>query len=378
MNYTLQLADYYLAVNPNTVVVDNVSVPGWTLSTLKDLMKYRITSFLSSRPVSFDTNSTNYFSNLDEAINLGLVNFQDIQLQQLSNSIINGRNKQSIEILNGNTSENEYNYFQSDYNLCQDGRSGQNLHINVPLLSQIASSLFSSSYYDYLMQQYRSPIQLSISLNNNIPDKLITRDNFNKGLIYYTNSEMVTYNVTLPNDTWGYDANGSLVYISNSTIEEMSYYKPVGGNWIDNTTFVPDAQYPLGKFVWNTTIMPEPDSYRVTLNIPNVDMSQQDFSRERVQNDKITYITTIPLGTKPNYNINVTIEQLDVISQQQNGTQINKQKLAELINETYVYDNQTYYFPDGVVNHNIGADNIPVGGILTNLSALEEMASEPT
>ena len=68
LNYTLQLADYYGGVNQNTVVVDNVSVPGWTLATLKDLMQYRITSFLSSRPVSFDSNSTNYFDYLNEAI----------------------------------------------------------------------------------------------------------------------------------------------------------------------------------------------------------------------------------------------------------------------------------------------------------------------
>ena len=52
LDYTLQLADYYSTIAPNNVTVDGISVPGWTMLKLKDLLTYRVTSFLSSKTIS--------------------------------------------------------------------------------------------------------------------------------------------------------------------------------------------------------------------------------------------------------------------------------------------------------------------------------------
>ena len=93
LNYTLQLADYYSTIAPQNITVDNVTVPGWTALTLQALMTYRVTSFLSSKTISFDETSTNYYATLDQAISLGLVTMKDVGLVPLTKAVLAGKNK---------------------------------------------------------------------------------------------------------------------------------------------------------------------------------------------------------------------------------------------------------------------------------------------
>lgn len=124
LNYNLQLANYYSAIAPNNITVDKITVPGWTALTLKDLLTYRVTSYLSTKKISFQEGSTDYYDSLAQAINLGLVTMREVGLTPLTNAIIDGRNKASVQIVNGLNQQKEYSYISSNYSLTENGTTG--------------------------------------------------------------------------------------------------------------------------------------------------------------------------------------------------------------------------------------------------------------
>ena len=380
LNYSLQLADYYATIAPKEVIVGNITVPGWTQLTLFDLLSYRVNSFISSKTISFDKSSDSYYERLDQAIDLGLVSLKSLNLVPLNDEIVAGRNLPATEFIDGANSEQNYTYQQSYYSDIEQGSTNEYMPLNIPTFQEALPNLLNQSdYYQNKLENYHVPAKLSVATTDAIPDKLISYQNYKMHLIYYSNSELVTYNVTIPHNSWSYDANGSLVYITNNTIETRSYYKPVDGAWTDNYTFVPTDPVTRGMWVWNTSLMAKPDSYRISLSIPNYTSDEQTFSTERVQGDTITYSATLPIeASNVNHQVKVTIEQLSDIAEQANGTQTNQEKLAELWNKTTELNGQIYYFESGNISQTLGADGYPIGGVPVNQSILEQMAQEPT
>ena len=321
LGYTLQLADYYSTIAPNNVTVDGISVPGWTMLKLKDLLTYRVTSFLSSKTISFDEGSPDYYDSLNQAINLGLVTLKDVGLVPLSDEIVNGRNKQSVQVVNGLDQEQDYNYISSNYSITEKGITGQLVNIKIPTLAQLYPNLFGKYYYDQELENYAGSAQISVSTNPTaIPDRLINYQNYIMGLIYFSNSELVSYNQTIPNNSWQYNENGTLVYVTNSTTVTETYYKPWNGTWVNDYLFVPSENVTRGLWVWNTSVMPEPDAYQIDLAIPSVTSDQQTFSSERMQGDTINYVGTIPIRQRGADMLNVSISELTTIAKKEIGT----------------------------------------------------------
>ena len=382
LNYTLQLADYYSTIAPQIITVDNVTVPGWTALTLQALMTYRVTSFLSSKTISFDETSSNYYATLDQAISLGLVTMKDVGLVPLTSAVLAGKNKKPTEIVNGVDLNQTYTYQSSNYTEAETGTTGQLTCFQVPTLATLYPTLLQQSdYYDQLLASYHGSAEITIQTNpttNPIQDKLITYQNYEMGLIYFSDRQLVTYNVTTPNDYWSYNGNGSLIYVTNATTVTQSYYKPVAGVWVDNYTFVPSEPVTRGLWVWNTSSgMPQPDAYRIQVTLPGNITNEQTFTTERVQGDTITYQALLPIQTSRVYNANVSIEQLSEVAKQQNGTQTDQNILAGLWNKTAVYNNETYYFANGI-NMTLEQKGEPTGGVVVNQTTLEKMAQVPT
>ncbi len=379
LNYTLSLNQYYSSLAPSTITVNNITVPGWTTLTLQQLMSYRVSSFLSSKTISFNETSTNYYVSINQALKLGLVTLQDLQLVPLSNKILSDKDYPAVRVLNGADTNQTFYYQHSNYTFTEQGQTGKVLTLTEPSFGSQFSSVLNNSLYDHYLQNYGSGLNVIITTSPNvIPDTLITRQNYEMGLLYYSNSKLVSYNVTIPHDYWSYDANGSLIYITNNTVETKTYYQPVSGNWTDNYTFVPDQTVLRGQWIWNTTVMPRPDAYNITLAIPNYEADHQTFSIERVQGDTITFKTTLPVQAKRSYNLNVTISQLSAIGKMMNGTKTDEVKLASLYNKTAIFDNQTYYFANGVIHFTLVSNGVPTGGVVVNQSVLKQMAQVPT
>ena len=284
--------------------------------------------------------------------------------------------------MNGVDLNQTYTYQSSNYTDAETGTTGQLTSFQVPTLAILYPTLFQQSdFYDQLLASYHGSVEITIQTNpttNPIPDKLITYQNYEMGLIYFSDRQLVTYNVTTPNDYWSYDLNGSLKYVTNTTTVTESYYKPVAGTWVDNYTFVPAEPVTRGLWVWNLSAMAHPDAYKIQVTLPGNITNEQTFTTERVQGDTITYQALLPIqATNGVYNANVSIEQLSEVAKQQNGTQTDQNILAGLWNKTAVYNNETYYFANGI-NMTLDQNGEPTGGVVVNQTTLEQMAQVPT
>ena len=344
------------------------------LFTYNDIMKFR-NDYLGSQNVVLT--GTNY-KNLGTVVESGLVKLSDINLKKFNLDM--QANKDSQEYTTSTTLDKTemYNFTNPYYSMLLQGNTDTNKDVTLPSLS----SLLQDSSIKNDFNGIYAPIQLELSIDTvNAPNQLIQKKYADVGLIYYTSKELVKYNVTIPNDHWGYDANGTLTYISDNITEEHSYYRPIQGTWVDNFTFVPNDPSKTGSWIWNDTIVEQPSSFNITLTI-NGRSENATFSLEKAKNDVTTYKTIIPVSTRNQLNLQFDISQLTIELDKSNimDSTFDENQYNNLLSKTIIFNNYTYYYkngapgfsstyPDGYAVDDYGE---PIGAIRVNDTLLRD------
>ena len=330
-NGNFDLYDYYSNVLNGTNTINGTVVPAWMNVTFKDLFSYRLNQYLGSQNVVLD--GTN-FVNLGLAVEHGLINLQNIGIQKLTNEMVQNKDKLSYatKILMDNT--NQKDFIKSYYSQIISGNTNDpSITFDIPTLSSIIGKYYDQNGINEINGIY-APIELQVKIDS-LPSSLIQKRYADIGLIYYTNKELVTYNVTTPNDYWGIDNNtGNLVYYNDTITTQESYYKPVSGTWVDDYNFVPDIPSQRGMFVWNTTIMDQPDAYNISLSL-NGQSTSATYTMEKASTDMTKYAKILPASTRGKVKLGVNISQM-VITQDKNKI------IDQVFNDAKYHDILTY------------------------------------
>ena len=377
-NNSFDLFSYYSNVLNGTVVVNGTVVPAWTVITLKDLFVYRINQYLGSINVVLDGNN---FAKLGVAVQEGLINLGNIGIQKLTNEMVNNANalNYATSVLTDTT--NQKDFIKSYYTKRLTGNSDKPLSIDVPSLSSVIGNNYSTDLTGIF-----SPIEIQVKIDT-LPNNLIQKKYADMGLIYYTNREIVNYTITTPNNHWAYDANGSLVYVYDNITTQQSYYRPAPGTWINDNTFVPYNPSQRGMFVWNDSIMNQPDTYNITLRL-NSQSNSVSYPMEKASTDMTTYSKILPASNANKATIGLNIQQMEITQDYNNIIDqiFNQDTYNSLLQKTLIFDNTTYYFPNGTPTWNVkyaggyqlDQNGAPVGGVNVTNDYLVNMSYDNT
>jgi hypothetical protein len=272
LNNGLSLNSYFENIAYEKIEENQSLQPNWKNITLFDILEFRMNDFSSYQKILLDPYSLEMkFENVILAQAENLVTLHDLGLNtKVNQKVIDNKDKLIREKIVNNEINQFFNYIKSYYTAFYDEtcENEENLlQINTTKMIDQYPEIFLSNDYNFNgLSNFNTPMRLSVTISN-MTNLLVSKKLFDAGLIYYTQFDTKSYEVSTPNDHWDMDENGSLIFVHEILNETHNVLLPANGTWINEYTYIPENETAYGEFIWNITIMDQPQSYKVYLEI---------------------------------------------------------------------------------------------------------------